>query len=80
MFWWLHYTTNTNVESFTEKPLIIWLQGGPGSSSTGIGNFEEFGPYDTDLNPRNYTWVRFFKIFYLGAGLQVLLMGCKCIS
>ena len=57
MFWWLYYTTDENVKSFTEKPLIIWLQGGPGSSSTGYGNFEELGPYDMDLNPRNHTWV-----------------------
>lgn len=32
MFWWLHYTTATSDP--TEKPLLIWLQGGPGGSST----------------------------------------------
>ena len=57
MFWWLFYTTDANVKFSTEKPLIIWLQGGPGSSSTGYGNFEEIGPYDLNLNPRNHTWV-----------------------
>lgn len=56
MFWWLYYTT-ANVKSYYDKPLIIWLQGGPGGSSTAYGNFEEIGPLDADLNPRNYTWV-----------------------
>ena len=33
------------------------LQGGPGGSGTGFGNFEEIGPLDDDLNPRKTTWV-----------------------
>lgn len=57
MFWWLYYTTS-DVEKPESKPLIIWLQGGPGGSSTGYGNFEELGPLDSNLNPRNHTWVR----------------------
>lgn len=56
MFWWLYYTT-ANVSSYYDKPLIIWLQGGPGASSTSYGNFEELGPLDADLNPRNFSWV-----------------------
>lgn len=56
MFWWLYYTT-ANVSSYYEKPLIIWLQGGPGASSTSYGNFEELGPLDVDLKPRNFSWV-----------------------
>ncbi|THG13811.1 hypothetical protein TEA_014289 [Camellia sinensis var. sinensis] len=39
-------------------PIILWLQGGPGASGVGIGNFEEVGPLDTDLKPRNSTWLR----------------------
>lgn len=57
MFWWLHYTT-AKVEKYTDKPLIIWLQGGPGSSSTGYGNFAELGPFDLSLEPRNSTWIQ----------------------
>ncbi|KAH6804284.1 serine carboxypeptidase-like 51 [Perilla frutescens var. frutescens] len=30
---------------------------GPGSSGVGIGNFEEIGPLDTYLKPRNSTWL-----------------------
>ena len=63
MFWWLYYTTDESVKYFTEKPLIIWLQGGPGSSSTGYGNFEEIGPYDADINSRNHTWVLYYGNF-----------------
>ena len=34
------------------------LQGGPGGSSTGFGNFMEIGPLDVDLKPRDTNWVR----------------------
>ena len=56
MFWWLYYTT-ADVTTYYDKPLVIWLQGGPGASSTGYGNFEEIGPVDSKLKSRNYTWV-----------------------
>lgn len=42
LFYWLYYTT-AEVNRVSEKPLIIWLQGGPGASSTGFGNFAEIG-------------------------------------
>lgn len=53
MFWWLHYTIADGVTDPTERPLILWLQGGPGSSSTGFGNFEILGPLDLSLNKRD---------------------------
>ncbi|KAI7982110.1 Serine carboxypeptidase-like 51 [Camellia lanceoleosa] len=58
MFWW-YYRSPYRVED-PEKPwpIILWLQGGPGASGVGIGNFEEVGPLDTDLKPRNSTWLR----------------------
>lgn len=59
MFWWLYYTT-ASVANYTEEPLILWLQGGPGASSTGYGNFEEIGPLDVNLSHRNHTWVNSF--------------------
>lgn len=37
--------------------MFNFLQGGPGSSSCGYGNFMEIGPLDVNLNPRNETWV-----------------------
>ncbi|KAL8163741.1 UNVERIFIED_CONTAM: hypothetical protein K2H54_036241 [Gekko kuhli] len=56
MFWWLYYADNP-AKNFTELPLILWLQGGPGASGCGYGNFEEIGPLDADLKPRRTTWV-----------------------
>lgn len=55
MFWWLYGATEGRVRE--ETPLIMWLQGGPGGSSTGFGNFLEIGPLDVNLNARNTTWV-----------------------
>ncbi|KAK0161508.1 hypothetical protein PV327_009970 [Microctonus hyperodae] len=51
MFWWLYYVNSPNKtvgDSVFDKPLIIWLQGGPGGSSTGFGNFKEIGPFDIE--------------------------------
>lgn len=56
MFWWLYYT-DPAVSMQSNRPLYMWLQGGPGSSGTGFGNFDEFGPLDGNLQPRNTTWV-----------------------
>ncbi|XP_011861108.1 PREDICTED: retinoid-inducible serine carboxypeptidase-like [Vollenhovia emeryi] len=64
MFWWLYYTTE-NVSSYYDRPLVIWLQGGPGGSSTSYGNFEELGPLDVNLNPRNYTWVKDYNVLFI---------------
>lgn len=67
MFWWLQYS-----QGYQKVPLIMWLQGGPGGSSTGFGNFEELGPYDTDLKPRNTTWLSVASLLFVdnpvGAG------------
>ncbi|XP_060175121.1 serine carboxypeptidase-like 51 [Lycium barbarum] len=58
MFWW-YYRSPYRVEDPNEPwPVILWLQGGPGASGVGIGDFEEIGPLDRDLKPRNSTWLR----------------------
>ncbi|XP_013187299.1 retinoid-inducible serine carboxypeptidase [Amyelois transitella] len=64
MFYWLFYTT-ADVPNYTDRPLIVWLQGGPGGSSTGIGNFEILGPMDLSLQERNYTWVKNFNVLFV---------------
>ncbi|XP_022124612.2 retinoid-inducible serine carboxypeptidase [Pieris rapae] len=64
MFYWLYYTT-ADVSNYTERPLIVWLQGGPGGSSTGTGNFEILGPLDLSLQERNYTWIKNFNVIFL---------------
>ncbi|XP_022140631.1 serine carboxypeptidase-like 51 [Momordica charantia] len=58
MFWW-HYRSPFKVNQASKPwPTILWLQGGPGGSGVGIGNFEEIGPLDTNLKPRSSTWLR----------------------
>lgn len=55
IFWWLYRSPGHRTDSW---PLILWLQGGPGASGVGIGNFEEIGPLDTHLRHRNSTWLQ----------------------
>ncbi|GLT80831.1 hypothetical protein SLA2020_522450 [Shorea laevis] len=56
---WLLYRSPYRVENPSKPwPIILWLQGGPGASGVGMGNFEEVGPLDTNLNPRNSTWLK----------------------
>ncbi|XP_069728788.1 retinoid-inducible serine carboxypeptidase [Phaenicophaeus curvirostris] len=64
MFWWLYYANNPT-KDFTELPLILWLQGGPGSSGCGFGNFEEIGPLDKEMKPRNTTWLQAASILFV---------------
>uniref|UniRef100_A0A6Q2XG49 Carboxypeptidase n=1 Tax=Esox lucius TaxID=8010 RepID=A0A6Q2XG49_ESOLU len=62
MFWWLYYSDSSSA-SFSQLPLVMWLQGGPGGSGCGFGNFEEIGPLDRDLEPRKSSWSVPFYIF-----------------
>lgn len=62
MFYWLYYTTAT--EDYTERPLVIWLQGGPGASSM-YGNFEELGPLTLEQEERNHTWVKHYNVLFI---------------
>ncbi|XP_050235496.1 serine carboxypeptidase-like 51 [Mercurialis annua] len=65
MFWWL-YRSPYRVENPSKPwPIILWLQGGPGASGVGIGNFEEVGPLDVNLKPRNSTWLRMADLLFV---------------
>lgn len=70
MFYWLYYTYHP--DGYANRPWILWLQGGPGASSCGYGNFEIIGPLDLDLLPRNTTWVKQASVLFVdnpvGAG------------
>jgi len=63
MFWWLYRTTAK--EGYMNRPLVIWLQGGPGASGTGFGNFQELGPEDINQNARNTTWVSRANVMFI---------------
>ncbi|XP_041363466.1 retinoid-inducible serine carboxypeptidase-like [Gigantopelta aegis] len=70
MFYWLYKTTSA--AGYKNAPLVMWLQGGPGGSSTGFGNFGEIGPLDVKLNARNNTWLSVASLLFVdnpvGAG------------
>lgn len=65
MFWWLYQAFETINAPSNGKPLVIWLQGGPGASSTGFGNFGEIGPLDANLNSRNQTWLNHANLLFI---------------
>ncbi|XP_073105800.1 serine carboxypeptidase-like 51 isoform X1 [Elaeis guineensis] len=58
MFWWLYRSPQRVDNASTPWPTVLWLQGGPGGSGVGIGNFQEIGLLDTSLKPRNSTWLQ----------------------
>lgn len=64
MFWWLYYADHPT-KNFTEVPLVMWLQGGPGASGCGFGNFEEIGPYDIHMQDRNTTWLKAASLLFV---------------
>ncbi|PIA43538.1 hypothetical protein AQUCO_01900138v1 [Aquilegia coerulea] len=58
MFWWLYKSPYRVENPINPWPIVLWLQGGPGASGVAIGNFQEVGPLDTNLKPRNSTWLQ----------------------
>ncbi|XP_011086871.1 serine carboxypeptidase-like 45 [Sesamum indicum] len=57
------------------KPLVLWLNGGPGCSSLGVGAFSENGPFRPSGNAalvRNeYSWNKEANILYLESPIGV---------
>ncbi|KAL8136740.1 hypothetical protein V2J09_002741 [Rumex salicifolius] len=65
LFYW-HYKSPYRVEDPKKPwPIVLWLQGGPGASGVGIGNFLEVGPLDGNLKPRNSTWLRVADLLFV---------------
>ncbi|XP_036003925.1 retinoid-inducible serine carboxypeptidase-like [Fundulus heteroclitus] len=64
MFWWLYYPDNPSAQ-YQDLPLVMWLQGGPGGSGSGFGNFEEIGPLNRDLEPRKTSWVQAASVLFV---------------
>lgn len=73
IFFWYFPAQNGDADA----PILLWLQGGPGSSSM-FGLFNENGPFYVssknfpDLVPNNYTWAQEFSMVFMdnpvGAG------------
>ncbi|KAK7396051.1 hypothetical protein VNO78_16764 [Psophocarpus tetragonolobus] len=51
------------------KPLVLWLNGGPGCTSVGVGAFTEHGPFVTNqgeaIEKNKYSWNKEANILYL---------------
>ncbi|KXG20101.1 serine carboxypeptidase-like 51 [Sorghum bicolor] len=58
LFWWFYQSSQRVSTPEHPWPTILWLQGGPGESGIGSGNFQGIGPLDVDLKPRNPTWLQ----------------------
>lgn len=68
-----------DISQLRSYPTILWLNGGPGSSSQ-MGNFQELGPllrirqYDVKMKENNYTWVNNYNVLFvdqpIGTGLS----------
>lgn len=69
----------TNKAELKNYPTVLWLNGGPGSSSQ-MGNLQELGPlllkkyFDVTVQTNNYTWVNNFNVLFVdqpvGTGLS----------
>ncbi|XP_059659358.1 serine carboxypeptidase-like 31 [Cornus florida] len=72
LFYWF-YEASTLPD---EKPLVLWLNGGPGCSSVGYGATQEIGPFiiDTDghaLKVNPYAWNREANMLFLESPVGV---------
>ncbi|KAL2539404.1 Serine carboxypeptidase-like 45 [Abeliophyllum distichum] len=58
----------------SSKPLVLWLNGGPGCSSIGVGAFSENGPLRPNgqvLDRNEYSWNREANMLYLDTPIGV---------
>ncbi|KZV37375.1 serine carboxypeptidase-like 27-like [Dorcoceras hygrometricum] len=68
LFYWLtEAPTKRGPES---KPLLLWLNGGPGCSSIGYGAVQEIGPFNVNrdgksLSLNRYTWSHLANLLFL---------------
>lgn len=71
----VHYWLVESENNPSTDPLLLWLNGGPGSSSL-MGLFEENGPFrvskDSQTLSRNpYSWNKFANVLYLESPIGV---------
>ncbi|KAL6653239.1 hypothetical protein ACP70R_012164 [Stipagrostis hirtigluma subsp. patula] len=71
MFWWYYQSPQRVSSPHKPWPTILWLQGGPGGSGVGRGNFLEIWPLDVNLNPRNWTWLHKADLIFVDSPVGV---------
>ncbi|XP_045824949.1 serine carboxypeptidase-like 45 [Trifolium pratense] len=62
-----YYFVEAEVEP-ASKPVVLWLNGGPGCSSVGAGAFVEHGPFkptENGLIKNDYSWNKVANMLYL---------------
>ncbi|XP_022715923.1 serine carboxypeptidase-like 31 isoform X2 [Durio zibethinus] len=72
LFYWF-YEAMSNPD---EKPLVLWLNGGPGCSSVGYGATQEIGPFIVDTGGRgikfnNFSWNKEANMLFLESPIGV---------
>ncbi|KAK1390249.1 Carboxypeptidase [Heracleum sosnowskyi] len=72
LFYWFFEAT----ESPEKKPLLLWLNGGPGCSSIGYGEAEELGPFLTqkgqpELRFNKHSWNKAANLLFLESPVGV---------
>ncbi|PIA40776.1 hypothetical protein AQUCO_02400087v1 [Aquilegia coerulea] len=72
LFYWFYEAWDRS----NEKPLVLWLNGGPGCSSVGYGATQEIGPFIVDANGRGlkfnpYAWNKEANIIFLESPVGV---------
>jgi carboxypeptidase C (cathepsin A) len=85
----LHYMFVPSLRDHSKDPVLLWLNGGPGSSSL-EGLFTELGPYTTNdasfvhgnttplvLSRNNHTWNEVANVVYLETPAGVGFSYCK---
>ncbi|KAH6792907.1 serine carboxypeptidase-like 31 [Perilla frutescens var. hirtella] len=72
LFYWFYEATTLA----DEKPLVLWLNGGPGCSSVGYGATQEIGPFLVDNNGRDlkfnsFSWNTEANLLFLESPIGV---------
>ncbi|KAK9092424.1 hypothetical protein Syun_027335 [Stephania yunnanensis] len=72
LFYWFYEASSRH----DEKPLVLWLNGGPGCSSVGYGATQEIGPFIVDtsghgLRSNPYSWNKEANILFLESPVGV---------
>ncbi|XXG60361.1 hypothetical protein AAC387_Pa04g2288 [Persea americana] len=72
LFYWFFEATHKP----EKKPLLLWLNGGPGCSSIGYGEAEELGPFlvkkgTPEIKFNNYTWNKEANLLFVESPVGV---------
>ncbi|KAL6650242.1 hypothetical protein ACP70R_009167 [Stipagrostis hirtigluma subsp. patula] len=65
LFWWYLRSPQRVSSPAKAWPTILCLPGSLGVSAVGRGNFQEIGPLDVNLKPRNWTWLQMADLLFV---------------